>query len=117
MVSVFEVRDPNAGLTGHSGPGWARTGLARRCRCQPSASKDRRTRPKTAKRQPRTDKCCQFVKYFVTCRVICMNVQIASALEQNPFLLGAGMAEFLHIPNIFRNLSADLARYALFRFC
>ena len=64
MVGVFVSRKGYAGLTGHSGPGWARTGLARRCRCQPSASKDRRTRPKTAKRQPRTAKCCQFVEVF-----------------------------------------------------
>ena len=90
MVSVFVIREVSAGLTGYSGPGWARTGLARRCRCQPSASKDWPAKPKTAKRQPRTSKCSQFVEYFCTCRQICRNVQSASTLEQNPFVLGLG---------------------------
>ena len=116
MVGVFVVRKTYAGLTGHSipDPAGLRLGWPAVADVNPVLRKTAAPGPRQQKDSPGPPNAVSLWRYFVTCRMICMNVQIASTLEQNPFLLGAGMAEFLHVPNTFRNLSADLARCTLF---
>ena len=51
MLGVFVSGMAFADLTGYAGAGWARTGLARRCRCQPGAAK---TVPRQAQGRKKT---------------------------------------------------------------
>ena len=51
MLSALMGEVAFADLTGYAGPVWARTGLARRCRCQPGAAK---TVPRQAQGRKKT---------------------------------------------------------------